>query len=248
MSSVSRSFACHRDSRSSSPRLAMPLLLCMVSCASAAEGDAAGQSASAVARELANPNTSLATLQFSSILDTVSRGPMASSGLSAWLAPCPPRPIRRVSGKQLRLGPEFLLAKFEDSGLYGIFPSHQWTVSGWSDESFSTTQFQPVLRFLPGEGWSVGTSPIGNYNWTTDEWTIPINLSVSKTAILGSRSFACHRDSRSSSSRLAMPLLLCMVSCASAAEGDRQQPLPEMVQRPDAPLAYARPTDNRPEL
>jgi hypothetical protein len=41
----------------------MPLLLCTVSCASAAEGDAAGQSASAVARELANPNTSLATLQ-----------------------------------------------------------------------------------------------------------------------------------------------------------------------------------------
>ena len=63
MSPVGRSFACHRDSRSSSPRLAMPLLLCTVSCASAAEGDAAGQSASAVARELANPNTSLATLQ-----------------------------------------------------------------------------------------------------------------------------------------------------------------------------------------
>ncbi|MEE4113015.1 MAG: hypothetical protein V2I40_09395, partial [Desulfobacteraceae bacterium] len=51
-----------------------------------------------------------------------------------------------VGGKQLRLGPEFLLAKFEKWGLYGIFPSHQWNVTGWSDESFNTTQFQPVLK------------------------------------------------------------------------------------------------------
>jgi hypothetical protein len=90
-----------------------------------------------------------------------------------------------VAGKQLRLGPEFLLAKFEKWGLYGIFPSHQWNVTGWSDESFSTTQFQPVLKFLLGDGWTVGSSPIGNYNWESSEWTIPINLTVSKTALLG---------------------------------------------------------------
>ncbi|MGA6926611.1 MAG: hypothetical protein WBY88_13060 [Desulfosarcina sp.] len=90
-----------------------------------------------------------------------------------------------VAGKQLRLGPEFLLAKFEKWGLYGIFPSHQWNVTGWSGESFSTTQFQPVLKFLLGDGWTVGSSPIGFYNWESSEWTIPINLSASKTVIIG---------------------------------------------------------------
>jgi len=90
-----------------------------------------------------------------------------------------------VAGKQLRLGPEFLLAKFEKWGIYGIFPSHQWDVTGWSDEPFSTTQFQPVLKFLLGDGWTVGSSPIGFYNWESSEWTIPINLSASKTVIFG---------------------------------------------------------------
>ena len=90
-----------------------------------------------------------------------------------------------VAGKQLRLGPEFLLAKFEKWGLYGIFPSHQWNVTGWSGESFSTTQFQPVLKFLLGDGWTAGSSPIGFYNWESSEWTIPINLSASKTVIIG---------------------------------------------------------------
>lgn len=90
-----------------------------------------------------------------------------------------------VGGKQLRLGPEVLLAKFEKWGLYGIFPSHQWNVSGWSDESFSTTQFQPVLTFILGDGWTAGSSPIGFYNWESSEWTIPINLNASKTVMLG---------------------------------------------------------------
>ena len=90
-----------------------------------------------------------------------------------------------VGGKQLRLGPEFLLAKFEKWGLYGIFPSHQWNVTGWTDESFSTTQFQPVLTFILGDGWTAGTSPIGFYNWESAEWTIPINLNASKTVVLG---------------------------------------------------------------
>ena len=90
-----------------------------------------------------------------------------------------------VAGKQLRLEPEFLLAKFEKWGLYGIFPSHQWNVTGWSDESFSATQFQPVLKFLLGDGWTVGSSPIGFYNWESSEWTIPINLSASETVIIG---------------------------------------------------------------
>ena len=57
-----------------------------------------------------------------------------------------------VAGKQLRLGPEFILAKFEKWGLYGIFPSHQWNVTGWSDESFNTTQFQPVAQ-VPFRRW-----------------------------------------------------------------------------------------------
>jgi len=68
----------------------------------------------------------------------------------------------KVAGKQLRLGPEILLAKMEKWGLYGIFPSHQWDVAGWGegeDNWYSTTTIQPIVKLLPGGGWAVGTLP-----------------------------------------------------------------------------------------
>jgi len=91
-----------------------------------------------------------------------------------------------VAGEQWRFGPEALLAKFEKWGLYGLFPSHQWDVAGWSDSGyFSNTQVQGFLVFLPGGGWSVGTTPIMNYDWKSEEWTIPLNVTASKTVMVG---------------------------------------------------------------
>jgi len=93
-----------------------------------------------------------------------------------------------VAGKQLRLGPEALFAKFEKWGLYGLFPSHQWNVSNatqWSDKYYSTSQLQLFLKFLPGDGWAVGSTPIMNYDWTTNKWLIPLNLTISRTVKAG---------------------------------------------------------------
>jgi hypothetical protein len=93
-----------------------------------------------------------------------------------------------VAGKQLRLGPEVLFAQSKEWGLYGIFPSHQWDVTGWGegkDNSFSTTSIQPIFKYLPGGGWAVGSLPIMTYDWITDDWTIPLQLDVSKTVKWG---------------------------------------------------------------
>ncbi len=91
-----------------------------------------------------------------------------------------------VASKQLRLGPEGLVAKFYDWGLWGLFPSHLWDVTGWGDSGYySTSQLQVVLKYLPGNAWAVSTSPIMNYDWKAEEWTVPLNLDVSKTVLLG---------------------------------------------------------------
>jgi len=49
----------------------------------------------------------------------------------------------------------------------------------------SDTQIQLLFRVLPGSGWSVGSVPIMNYNWESEDWTIPLNLVVSKTTHFG---------------------------------------------------------------
>jgi hypothetical protein len=88
-----------------------------------------------------------------------------------------------VSGKQLRLGPEALFAKIEKWGLYGIFPSHQWDATGWGGAYFSTTQVQWFLRFLPGGGWSIGSTPIMKFDWNTEDWTVPLNITAGRTVV-----------------------------------------------------------------
>lgn len=90
-----------------------------------------------------------------------------------------------VAGKELKLGPEALFAKFEKWGIYGIFPSHQWDVVGWSGEYYSVSQLQAFLVFLPGDGINVGSKPIMNYNWDSHEWTVPLNLTIGKTVKMG---------------------------------------------------------------
>ena len=91
-----------------------------------------------------------------------------------------------VGGEQLRLGPEVLIASFEKWGIWGFFPYHQWNVTGGDEHGhFSTSQLQLFLISLPGGGWSVGTRPIINYDWEEEEWTVPLNLAISKTVLVG---------------------------------------------------------------
>ena len=87
----------------------------------------------------------------------------------------------RLGSGQWSIGPEILLGKFEKWGVYGIFPSHQWDVAGWGDRSVNITSVQAFLAFLPGDGWSISSQPIMGYDWLLEQWTIPINLTVSKT-------------------------------------------------------------------
>jgi hypothetical protein len=90
-----------------------------------------------------------------------------------------------IGGDQVRLGPELLVAQFYEWGLWGVFPSHQWDVSGNGEESFSGSQLQLFLKFLPGGGWNLGTAPIMNYDWKGDEWTLPLNAVASRTLKIG---------------------------------------------------------------
>ncbi len=93
-----------------------------------------------------------------------------------------------VAGQQFRLGPEVFVGKGYKWGLVGIFPQHQWDVAGYSDgsdESFSTTQIEPVVKLNLGDGWVAGTQPIIQYDWIQEQWNVPLNLLIGKTVALG---------------------------------------------------------------
>ena len=87
---------------------------------------------------------------------------------------------------QLTLGPEVLVGVVRDWGVVVVIANHQWDIGGWGDLPVSLTTVQPVSTFLLGDGWTVGSAPIITYDWNADQWTVPLNLTVGKTAMLGS--------------------------------------------------------------
>lgn len=85
------------------------------------------------------------------------------------------------------LGPEFLLGKISPKYVVGLFPNHQWDIAGSGDADINLTTITAFYTYLPGDGWSVGTAPIMNYDWNSDQWTIPLQLNAGKTVMWNGR-------------------------------------------------------------
>jgi hypothetical protein len=92
-----------------------------------------------------------------------------------------------LSGGQWAIGPEVLIGKLTKDYVLGIFPNHQWDVAGWTDKNVNVSSCQLFATFLPGGGWNFGTNPIISYDWNNEQWTIPINVNVGKTVMIGGK-------------------------------------------------------------
>ena len=92
-----------------------------------------------------------------------------------------------LNSGQWTLGPNIILGKLTKKSVIGIFANHQWSVAGWSGPNVNLSSMQLFATFLPGGGWNVGSSPFLTYDWNSSQWTIPINLTVGKTVIMGGK-------------------------------------------------------------
>ena len=117
----------------------------------------------------------------------LSYAPKADNGMlyAFGLISSVPTGTNGLGSRQWTLGPEFLVGKITDKYVLGIFPNHQWDVAGWGDNSVNLTTIQLFGTWLPGGGWSIGTTPIMSYDWNSEQWNIPLNLNISKTVIWG---------------------------------------------------------------
>lgn len=89
-----------------------------------------------------------------------------------------------VSGGQWRLGPEFIVQKVFGSSYAAIFPQHQWDIAG-DNYDYSRTTIELVGGVHLPNAWTVFTDSKWNYDWVDDQWTIPLNLTVSKVTKIG---------------------------------------------------------------
>jgi hypothetical protein len=110
---------------------------------------------------------------------TTSSGVLLTAGMLAGF----PTGQDGLSSDTWTLGPEFLVGHFSKKSVLGVFPSHQWDLSGPKDVSL--TSIQPILAYLPGGGWGLSSSGPISYNWLSEQWTVPLQLMLSRTVKVG---------------------------------------------------------------
>jgi hypothetical protein len=118
---------------------------------------------------------------------------------SLWLSPVDPTSFGLIWG----VGSIIYLPTSTDSllgpGVWGAGPTvvgltqkGPWTIGGlgnhvWSfgSNTINSTFLQPFLNYTTPTAWTFGLNTESTYNWATNEWSIPINATISKLVNIG---------------------------------------------------------------
>jgi hypothetical protein len=91
-----------------------------------------------------------------------------------------------ISSDKFSVGPTAVLLKQEAGWTYGALASQMWSVSGDDDKPDVSLMFlQPFLAYATKSHTTFSINTESSYNWDSEEWTVPINLSVSQLVMFG---------------------------------------------------------------
>jgi len=91
-----------------------------------------------------------------------------------------------LSARQWGTGPTFVVLKQAKGQTVGLLANHIWSVAGPdSRPDVSSTFVQPFYSFTTPKLVTYGLNTESTYNWQTNEWSVPINATVSKLTKFG---------------------------------------------------------------
>jgi len=97
----------------------------------------------------------------------------------AILLPTATEPL--LGGEKLGLGPTGVMLKQEGPWTYGALANHIWSVAGDGGRAdVSSTFLQPFISYTTHDAWTFALNTESTYDWESNQWSVPINLSVSK--------------------------------------------------------------------
>jgi hypothetical protein len=117
-------------------------------------------------------------------------------------------PARVTNGFSWGVGPVFLLPTHTDeflgrktwgagptaAGLWqgdgwtvGMLANHIHSVAGEIEDEVDATFLQPFISYTTPDAWTFSLNTESTYDWTSDEWSVPVNASVSKLVKIGGR-------------------------------------------------------------
>jgi len=91
-----------------------------------------------------------------------------------------------LGGEQWGTGPTALLLKQEHGWTYGVLANHLWSCTGNDDrDEVNATFLQPFLSYTTPKHTTFALNTESTYNWTADQWTVPVNFMVSQLVKVG---------------------------------------------------------------
>jgi len=91
-----------------------------------------------------------------------------------------------LGGQKWGMGPTIVVLKQAKGWTVGLLANHLWSIAGENDRAdISATYMQPFVSHTWPNTVAVTFNTESTYNWETKEWTVPLNLGVSKIVRLG---------------------------------------------------------------
>ncbi|WP_134681821.1 transporter [Paracoccus ravus] len=93
-----------------------------------------------------------------------------------------------LGGEKWGIGPTAVVLKQSGPWTLGGLANHIWSVAGEDDRSdVSSTFLQPFVTYTTPTSWTFSLNTESTYDWKAEEWSVPINMAVSKLTKLNGR-------------------------------------------------------------
>ena len=94
-----------------------------------------------------------------------------------------------LSAKKWGAGPTGLALKQDGPWTYGGLFNHIWSVGGSDTVTSNVNQtfMQPFLTYITPEAVTIALNTESTYDWENEQWTVPVNLAVTKVMTIGSQ-------------------------------------------------------------
>jgi len=93
-----------------------------------------------------------------------------------------------LTGDKWGAGPTAVALKQDHGWTYGVLANHIWSFAGSDSRAdISVTFLQPFLSYTTPTAWTFGLNTESTYDWENEQWSVPINATVSKVTKIGSQ-------------------------------------------------------------
>ena len=91
-----------------------------------------------------------------------------------------------LGGEKWGAGPSGIVLTMRGPWTIGGLANHTWSYAGKSQRAdVNASLLQPFAAYTWPNAWTVSVQSEMTYNWTTEKWSVPLNLAAAKLTFLG---------------------------------------------------------------